>query len=96
MIVAPKREGVIPLFVEGYQPRFRDLTDGPGDTIVAIMLAKHATEWACPADLSVDESYAYIQKEDEYMLCLYGDGSVARLPLNIDRKTFDAFVSASA
>ncbi|MFM8571184.1 MAG: DUF1559 domain-containing protein [Pirellula sp.] len=92
-IVAPKREGVIPLFVDGYQERFRDITDGPADTIIAIMLAKHSSEWANPASLSVDEAYAYIQKEDQKVLCLYGDGRVGRLPVDVDRKTFDALVT---
>lgn len=93
LIVAPNREGVIPVFVDGSQARFRNITDGPADTIMAIMLAKHSTEWARPADLSVDEAYAYIQKEEQKVLCLYGDGSVGRLPVDIDRKTFDALVT---
>ncbi|MBU6238626.1 MAG: DUF1559 domain-containing protein [Planctomycetes bacterium] len=93
LIVAPKREGVIPVFVDGRQTKVRELTDGPADTIMAIMLAKHSSEWANPANLSVDEAYAYIQKEDEKVLCLYGDFSTGRLPVNIDRQTFDAIVT---
>lgn len=93
LIVAPKREGVIPVFVDGRQTKVRELIDGPADTIMAIMLAKHSSEWANPANLTVDEAYGYIQQEDQDVLAVFADGSVRSLPVNIDRATFEAMVN---
>jgi hypothetical protein len=93
VISAPQPAKVVPAFVEGEQARIGDFEDGLANTIVAIMLVKHSTEWANPANLTIDEAYKYIQQEDKIVLAAFADGSIHPLPVTIDRATFEAMVT---
>ncbi|MBU6238627.1 MAG: DUF1559 domain-containing protein [Planctomycetes bacterium] len=93
VISAPEPASVSPIFVEGENTRLPEIIDGTSYTLLAIMLRKHSTEWANPANLTVDEAYGYIQQEDQDVLAVFADGSVRSLPVNIDRATFEAMVT---
>lgn len=93
VISAPEPASVSPIFVEGQNTRLPEITDGTSYTLLAIMLRKHSTEWANPANLTVDEAYGYIQQEDQDVLAVFADGSVRSLPVNIDLATFEAMVT---
>lgn len=75
--------------------RFSDVSDGLKDTVMAVKLPNRSTDWSSTNNLTPDEAFGAIQSilKPEAGFWLMGDGSVSRIVLPLDRKTFDALIT---
>lgn len=93
LISNPERLGGDPAFIDGTYTKLASLKDGTSNIILAVMLVNYSVPWASPVDLTPDEAFDLIKKEDRYFLALFADGAVAQLPVDIDKETFMGFVT---
>lgn len=79
--------------------RFRDITDGTSNTIIAVYAApEKAVPWAKPVDVEFDPEnpLASIGRiPEDGMWALFGDGSVQKIPADIAAETFKHLVQMS-
>lgn len=85
-----------PMFIDGEHSTMQDCRDGTRNTMVAVMLAKHSAPWASPRNLTPEEAYELIKKEDRAFVGLFADGVAKRLSVNIDRESFMGLITRDA
>ncbi|MDB4532804.1 DUF1559 domain-containing protein [bacterium] len=74
---------------------FSDVTDRLDMTVMAVRLPNRSADWKSTNELTPDEAFAAIQSlnNNESGFWLMGDGSVTRIELPLDRKTFDTLIT---
>lgn len=83
-------ESVQAAFTHGQSVSFQDVTDGPRDTIMAMMFTNASVEWTKPSAMTPEEAYATLLNERQFALAAMMDGSVKTIPVTIDKSTFIA------
>jgi hypothetical protein len=79
---------------------FRDLTDGPSKTIVAVELAGSGIAWSEPRDITIDEFIEAMRRSPSGaglrrlypggVVCLFADGGVRFIPSDTPPETLRA------
>lgn len=90
-LVAPAGKGFI-MDGEAYL-KFRDITDGSSNTVVVFSVKpEKAVPWTKPGGFPTDPAKGseYLQSDKGKFLALYADGSVHKLPTQIDAETLKA------
>lgn len=75
--------------------RFRDVTDGLSNTILAVYLPDRTAPWAAPDDISLSElqsEFANVTKQRP-ILVLFADGAVRIMSSPLDAATVEAMVT---
>jgi len=74
---------------------FSDVSDGLGNTVMAVKIPARLVDWRSTKELTPDEAFNAIQRmeEKDVGIWLMGDGSTKAIELPLDRKTFDAMIT---
>ncbi|TWU48186.1 DUF1559 family PulG-like putative transporter [Rubripirellula reticaptiva] len=75
--------------------RFRDITDGLSNTLMAIQLPQQGVIWTSNINVTADEAFKAITmlQPSEKAILLMGDGAIRPVGYDFDRATFDALIT---
>ncbi len=89
------RDQSAPVFKDGDWTRIGNIIDGTQRTIFAVQFTRYSRPWAEPGELSIDEAYELIKKEPSPVMAVLGDGTIVRIPNDIDVARFRAMATAA-